>query len=300
MSETKLRAPTEADWLNVMPQLLALLAQGKLSKDIAVELNRTAATNVFTIQAIVLKRKQVLERRRTIRRRKGDPTPGVHYQTQNSAWSNPPELTPDLRKLWEEGYSARDMATELNRRHGCSFGPNAVIGKVHRLGLEHRPSPIKDGIEWTEPMRERCRVLLIEHGHMLEAVASRLTNEFSVTITKWMVSNWLKRQKKRQTASRSGSTLPPLVSLRAIPKPPPSLPTRILSPRILPQRVAQVVASNIVPMPTHGQISPCRWPTNDGRPWLFCGDPSEPGKSYCRIHCDKAYIPLPSRRRDAA
>ena len=42
-----------------------------------------------------------------------------------------------LRQLWSEGHST----AEIGRRLGCS--KNAVVGKVHRLDLPARPSPIR-------------------------------------------------------------------------------------------------------------------------------------------------------------
>jgi GcrA cell cycle regulator len=44
-----------------------------------------------------------------------------------------------LRQLWREGHST----PEIGRRLGKS--KNAIVGKVHRLDLEARPSPIKRG-----------------------------------------------------------------------------------------------------------------------------------------------------------
>lgn len=43
-----------------------------------------------------------------------------------------------LKKLWIEGKTASQIASELG-----GVTRNAVIGKVHRLGLSGRPSPIK-------------------------------------------------------------------------------------------------------------------------------------------------------------
>ena len=42
-----------------------------------------------------------------------------------------------LRKLWAEGLSANQIAKQLS----CGFSRNAVIGKVHRLGLAGRATP---------------------------------------------------------------------------------------------------------------------------------------------------------------
>lgn len=44
-----------------------------------------------------------------------------------------------LRKLWEKGLSASQIAEEL----AGGVTRNAVIGKAHRLGLKSRPSPVK-------------------------------------------------------------------------------------------------------------------------------------------------------------
>ncbi|MGF1606095.1 MAG: GcrA family cell cycle regulator [Rhodothalassiaceae bacterium] len=44
-----------------------------------------------------------------------------------------------LKKLWDQGLSASQIAAEL----GTGVTRNAVIGKAHRLGLKPRPSPLK-------------------------------------------------------------------------------------------------------------------------------------------------------------
>lgn len=44
-----------------------------------------------------------------------------------------------LKKLWDQGLSASQIASEL----GEGVTRNAVIGKAHRLGLKPRPSPVK-------------------------------------------------------------------------------------------------------------------------------------------------------------
>lgn len=43
-----------------------------------------------------------------------------------------------LKKLWEQGRSASQIAEEMG-----DVTRNAVIGKAHRLGLKSRPSPIR-------------------------------------------------------------------------------------------------------------------------------------------------------------
>ncbi|GEQ98722.1 global cell cycle regulator GcrA-like protein [Iodidimonas gelatinilytica] len=53
------------------------------------------------------------------------------------AWTD--ERIDLLRRLWEKGLSASQIAGEI----GDGVTRNAVIGKAHRLGLKSRPSPVK-------------------------------------------------------------------------------------------------------------------------------------------------------------
>lgn len=51
------------------------------------------------------------------------------------AWTE--QMVEDLRKMWKEGLTTG----EIGKRLGVS--KNSIVGKVHRLGLSGRPSPIK-------------------------------------------------------------------------------------------------------------------------------------------------------------
>lgn len=53
------------------------------------------------------------------------------------AWTD--DRIKTLKKLWEKGLSASQIAAEL----GENVTRNAVIGKAHRLDLKSRPSPVK-------------------------------------------------------------------------------------------------------------------------------------------------------------
>ena len=58
-----------------------------------------------------------------------------------------------LRKLWLEGLSASQIASELSN----GITRNAVIGKVHRLGLSGRASARALGGGWCERLLgHRC------------------------------------------------------------------------------------------------------------------------------------------------
>jgi GcrA cell cycle regulator len=56
------------------------------------------------------------------------------------AWTD--ERIDQLKAMWEKGMTASQIADELG-----GVSRNAVIGKAHRLGLQARPSPVRDGKE---------------------------------------------------------------------------------------------------------------------------------------------------------
>lgn len=51
------------------------------------------------------------------------------------AWTD--EMVEDLKKMWKEGLTTGEIGKRLN------VSKNSIVGKVHRLGLSGRPSPIK-------------------------------------------------------------------------------------------------------------------------------------------------------------
>lgn len=51
------------------------------------------------------------------------------------AWTE--QMVEELRKMWKEGLTTGEIGKRLN------VSKNSIVGKVHRLGLSGRPSPIK-------------------------------------------------------------------------------------------------------------------------------------------------------------
>lgn len=47
------------------------------------------------------------------------------------------EMVEELKRLWDEGVTTGEIGRRLN------ISKNSIVGKVHRLGLSGRPSPIK-------------------------------------------------------------------------------------------------------------------------------------------------------------
>lgn len=68
------------------------------------------------------------------------------------------ESVEQLRKMWSEGLTANEIAKKLG------VTKNAIVGKVHRLCLTARPSPIKskDNVEEDEPAQTQTEIVFEE------------------------------------------------------------------------------------------------------------------------------------------
>lgn len=73
------------------------------------------------------------------------------------SWTN--DKIKQLKKLWAKGKSTVEIAKELG------ISKNSVIGKVHRLELTARPSPIKrkestaSKVSASKKVPEKCRLM---------------------------------------------------------------------------------------------------------------------------------------------
>ncbi len=60
------------------------------------------------------------------------------------AWTE--EMIDDLKQMWKEGLTTNEIAKRLG------VSKNSIVGKVHRLNLKARPSPIKKKEENPAPV----------------------------------------------------------------------------------------------------------------------------------------------------
>ena len=165
-----------------------------------------------------------------------------------------------LKQLWgDKSLSAAEIGRRLN------LSKNAVIGKVHRLDLPPRASPIKR-VTYGEPRGEP-------------------------------------RPPKRSQRSptRPSPTFPALPSLH--PDLPPGAAGRKYtpaSPRSPPTTKSLPTLSRSNLATPLGSTQPCCWPLGDpGTPgFRFCDAPALPGKPYCGEHAARAYVKA-KRREDA-
>lgn len=178
-----------------------------------------------------------------------------------------------LKKLWSEGLSASRIAAELG-----DITRNAVIGKVHRLGLSGRTKTGDSASErqlasGMEPEAQAPLAGPEEAG--LEQMGAQ-------TLVDGQAGNAAQPPLTLSTAA-----LPPEEKIESPPAPAPSGSTNVvtMAPRCTIMNLTEAT---------------CRWPI--GEPgtegFYFCGGRSITGLPYCTQHARLAYQPVQDRRRD--
>jgi GcrA cell cycle regulator len=180
-----------------------------------------------------------------------------------------------LKKMWGEGQSASQIAKELG-----GVTRNAVIGKVHRLGLSNRATGAKSAKP--DPKAK-------------PAVATDAAKPEAKP-----------RQSPRTEAARPAPApepeTRPAVPIRKqiIPAGQP-LPPQPSANEISPEALAKVneiekKAKKISLMELTERT--CKWPVGDPATddFWFCGLPVQAGKPYCEAHVGVAFQPMSARR----
>ncbi|MBA3326407.1 MAG: GcrA cell cycle regulator [Rhodobacteraceae bacterium] len=189
------------------------------------------------------------------------------------SWTD--ERVETLRAMWAEGKSASQIAKELG-----GVTRNAVIGKVHRLGLSNRgpngdrpeeeaPAPAAEAATLPEPET-------VEEPALVEAAAPRPIAGAVTPI-------------RAKPVAANGQPLPPQPTGSEI------------SPEAL-ANLAEVAkkAKRLSLMQLTERT--CKWPIGDPATddFWFCGLPCVPGKPYCETHVAVAFQPMSARRERRA
>ncbi len=184
-----------------------------------------------------------------------------------------------LKKMWGEGQSASQIAKELG-----GVTRNAVIGKVHRLGLSNRttgsskpaataepkekPAPKAAAKPKAQPKTEPARPVTPEPAAAAAPAAEARTSTPA-----------------RKQIIPAGQPLPPQPSANEI------------SPEAL-AKVNEIEkkAKKLTLMELTERT--CKWPVGDPatEDFWFCGLPTQQGKPYCEAHVGVAFQPMSSRR----
>ncbi|MBL4806642.1 MAG: GcrA cell cycle regulator [Rhodobacteraceae bacterium] len=176
-----------------------------------------------------------------------------------------------LKTMWGDGKSASQIATELG-----GVTRNAVIGKVHRLGLSNRPTTTTKAT--TSP-------------------AAKVTKP----IAKPKVAKPIPTPEKAKPASVVPHNNLPIPRPRPIitagkPLPPQRSANEVSAEALANVKKLEETARKLNLMQLTERT--CKWPIGDPatEEFWFCGHPVDPGKPYCETHVSVAFQPMSSRQ----
>ena len=201
------------------------------------------------------------------------------------AWT--PDRVEILTTMWMEGKSASLIAKELG-----GVTRNAVIGKVHRLGLSNRNLSQKNNIsknkstthEIKNKAKKKESVLDLSDNTIskVEGLKNKINSKSNLNIEK---NNYKKNEDKKKELFEHIDSLDSenisseindefLKNVKTIEKKSKKLSLMELTER-------------------H-----CKWPIGDPATdkFWFCGLSSEPGKPYCETHIELAFQPITSKK----
>lgn len=197
-----------------------------------------------------------------------------------------------LQRLWAEGHSASQIAKQLG-----GVTRNAVIGKVHRLGLSNRAAPRDAANDEAPPAAETpAAPQMAAAGDAGPAVGAPRAATAPEAVAE---------PSPREVHGATAPVTPPagVVPFR---RPPVLVPGQPLPPQpslneISPEALATVRevekrARRLSLMELTERT--CKWPVGDPATddFWFCGLPSVPGKPYCEAHVGVAFQPMSARR----
>ena len=192
------------------------------------------------------------------------------------AWSD--ERVAVLKKMWLEGNSASEIAKELG-----NITRNAVIGKVHRLGLSNRDTNVsKAGVTAEKSIKGLKR----GRPPKINKEPKKRGRPQKITQTKDLNDTALERGKPigpSDNAERSNDSRLEVVS--------------DLSEETIKDLLKVEMKSKKISLMDLTERT-CKWPIGDPATdeFWFCGHEAEPGKPYCKTHISIAFQPITQRR----
>ncbi len=178
------------------------------------------------------------------------------------AWTD--ERVEVLTKMWGEGQSASQIAKELG-----GVTRNAVIGKVHRLGLSNRTG----GGGTAKTVSKEKVSKAAPKAKAAPAVEPPAAAPEPI------------RRHLRRPIIPAGQPLPPQPSANEI------SPEALASVREVEKKAKKISLMELTERT-------CKWPIGDPATddFWFCGLSVQTGKPYCEAHVSVAFQPMSSRR----
>jgi len=189
------------------------------------------------------------------------------------SWTD--ERVETLKKMWGEGQSASQIAKELG-----GVTRNAVIGKVHRLGLSNRAG---------------------SGGSASKAAPKEKPAAAKAPAKPKPAPKAAPAQEKKEEPELDENGIPISAARRAIIPAGQPLPPQPSANEISPEALAKVnevekTAKKLTLMELTEKT--CKWPVGDPATddFWFCGLAVQQGKPYCEAHVGVAFQPMSSRR----
>ena len=195
------------------------------------------------------------------------------------SWTD--ERVETLKKMWGEGQSASQIAKELG-----GVTRNAVIGKVHRLGLSNRAGSAAATTAAAKPAPKEKPAPIPVKMETKAAVKPRAPAPVpAVKQELELDENGIPISAARRAIIPAGQPLPPQPSANEI------------SPEAL-AKVNEVEKSAKRISLMELTEKTCKWPVGDPATpdFWFCGLPVQQGKPYCEAHVGVAFQPMSARR----
>ncbi|SIO13418.1 GcrA family cell cycle regulator [Vannielia litorea] len=193
------------------------------------------------------------------------------------SWTD--ERVETLKRMWGEGQSASQIAKELG-----GVTRNAVIGKVHRLGLSNRttgaaPAPAAKPAAKEKPTPAAAKAKPKAKPAKAEPAEEKPAREEPATQSAAPVSP------ARKAIIPAGQPLPPQPSANEI------SPEALASVREVEKKAKRLTLMELTERT-------CKWPIGDPATddFWFCGLSVQQGKPYCEAHVGVAFQPMSSRR----
>ena len=196
------------------------------------------------------------------------------------AWTD--KMVEELKKLWNMGITTG----EIGKRLGIS--KNSIVGKVHRLGLEGRPSPIKKSGEPSEKESKPTKKSTASKKNTTEKTSkpAEKKNKSITEVKEKEVATPEKKVEKKLPETKSAPTKnKPVVDEDDI--------KLIKSLDVKTDKDCQKENISLTELDNHT----CRWPLGDPKDadFHFCGHKVKTGQTYCEEHSAIAYV-KPTRR----
>ncbi len=216
------------------------------------------------------------------------------------SWTD--ERIEQLRRLWEQGNTASQIAEELG-----GVSRNAVIGKAHRLGLQSRPSPVRPA-ESSPVAPQEAEPQVAAAPAPIEAAPPAPEPIVPEPVVAVAPPPPAPVERPAEPAPVAAAPTPaPQPVIRSIgpggfqrqgpgDQQPPATPAP--PRRLVPAKPSAEMAGKTGLLDLNDKI--CKWPLgHPGEPdFHFCGKPNNPGFPYCLEHCSVAYqAQLPRRDR---